>query len=175
MTAVRKAVETDIEAVTQIYDHVLDNEEAGKTTIGWKRGVYPTKETAKIALDAGELFVMTDEGKIVAVAIINQKQVPEYNLAKWRNEASADKVMVLHTLVVDPTQNGHGYGTAFVRFYEEYAREHNCPYLRMDTNVVNTPARRLYNHLGYEERGIVPCSFNGIDGVNLVCLEKLLK
>lgn len=79
---------------------------------------------------------------------------------------------MLHTLVVDPERGGHGYGTAFVKFYEEYARENHCPYLRMDTNALNTPARRLYNHLGYEECDIVPCSFNGIDGVNLVCLEK---
>ena len=28
--------------------------------------------------------------------------------------------------------------------------------------------------LGYTEAGIVPCEFNGIAGVNLVCLEKKL-
>ena len=35
-------------------------------------------------------------------------------------------------------------------------------------------ARAMYQKLGYEERGIVPCVFNGIPGVQLVCLEKYL-
>lgn len=32
----------------------------------------------------------------------------------------------------------------------------------------------MYQKLGYEERGIVPCVFNGIPDVQLVCLEKYL-
>ena len=59
-------------------------------------------------------------------------------------------------------------------FYEEYARENGCPYLRMDTNARNLAARRLYAYLGYWEAGIVPCVFNGIQDVQLVCLEKKL-
>ena len=57
-------------------------------------------------------------------------------------------------------------------FYEKYALEQGCPYLRMDTNVRNAAARRLYARLGYKEIGIVDCEFNGIAGVRLVCLEK---
>ena len=48
----------------------------------------------------------------------------------------------------------------------------NCPYLRMDTNAKNQAARKLYARLGYWEADIVPCVFNGIPGVQLVCLEK---
>ena len=32
----------------------------------------------------------------------------------------------------------------------------------------------MYQKLGYEEIGIVPCVFNGIEGVQLVLLEKRL-
>ena len=85
------------------------------------------------------------------------------------------QIMVLHTLVVEPTCAGKGYGSAFVRFYEQYAREHHCPYLRMDTNARNTAARKLYARLGYWEAGIVPCAFNGIPDIELVCLEKVLR
>ena len=44
----------------------------------------------------------------------------------------------------------------------------------MDTNAKNAAARRLYSRLGYREAGIVPCVFNGIPDVRLVCLEKKL-
>ena len=47
-------------------------------------------------------------------------------------------------------------------FYENYAKQHNCVALRMDTNIRNTKARNLYKKLGYEEIGSINCIFNGI-------------
>jgi len=82
--------------------------------------------------------------------------------------------MVLHTLVISPAAARRGLGKAFVRFYEEYALQNGCPYLRMDTNARNLGARALYHKLGYEEADAVPCVFNGIEGVQLVLLEKYL-
>ena len=175
MTHIRKATQADIPAVAAIYDHILTEEEAGRATIGWIRGVYPTRQTAQDALDAGDLFVLEADGVVAAAAKINQIQVPEYANAQWRYpDAPEGEIMVLHTLVVDPRCSGRGYGTAFVAFYEEYAGAHGCAYLRMDTQEMNRGARRLYAGLGYREPGIVPCVFNGIPDVRLVCLEKKL-
>ena len=172
----RKAAVGDLNRIAEIYSNILDLEEAGKATTGWVRDIYPTRETALEGIDAEEMFVLEDESTIVAAARINQEQVPEYANASWEHtEAPDDKVMVLHTLVVDPTLSGQGYGSAFVRFYEDYAAKHGCPYLRMDTNERNATARRLYAHLGYREAGIVACTFNGIRSVHLVCLEKTLQ
>lgn len=170
-----KATERDIAEISAIYERIHDEEESRKTSIGWVRGVYPTEKTAREALAAGELFVMKDDGRTVAAARINKNQVAEYANANWHEKnAPSDKIMVLHTLVVDPLCKGKGYGTAFVDFYEKFALENGCPYLRMDTNAVNTAARRLYSRLGYTEADIVPCDFNGIRGISLVCLEKTL-
>lgn len=175
MYTIRKGTQQDIDTIEGIYDRILTQEEAGKTAVGWVRGIYPTRTTAQAALDAGELFVLEHGGAVAAAARINQIQVPEYANARWQHpQAPAEQVMVLHTLVVDPLQGGRGLGTAFVRFYEEYAREKGCPYLRMDTNEKNRSARALYARLGYQEAGIVDCCFNGIAGVKLVCLEKTL-
>ncbi len=172
---IRKARETDIPAIAGIYDRILAKEEAGGATIGWVRGVYPTEDFARKALAARDLFVLEDGVKICATARINQVQVPEYRNADWRYaDVPENEIMVLHTLVVDPQIAGHGYGRAFVSFYEQYAKEHGCPYLRMDTNIINTAARRFYAKLGFRESGIVGCTFNGIPGVQLVCLEKKL-
>ena len=172
---IRKAREADIPAIAGIYDRILAKEEAGQVTIGWLRGVYPTEQTARAALAADDLFVMEADGVICATARINQVQVPEYRNADWRYaDVPENEIMVLHTLVVDPQIAGHGYGKAFVSFYEQYAKEHGCPYLRMDTNAINAAARRFYAKLGFRESGIVGCTFNGIPGVRLVCLEKKL-
>lgn len=171
---IRKALPADIPAVARIYDEIHTEEEAGRATIGWVRSIYPTRKTAETALGNGDLYVMEEEGRIVAAGRLNQRQEDSYAEAKWEYDAAEAEVMVLHTLVVSPREENRGWGKAFVCFYEEFARKHGCKYLRMDTNEKNSRARRFYKNMGYKEVGIVPCVFNGIKGVPLVCLEKKL-
>lgn len=172
---IREATAKDIDSIEKIYESIHDEEERGLTTIGWIRKVYPTRKTAEDALTRRDLFVMEDGGKIVAAAIINQIQVAEYKYARWKQSAKDNEIMVLHGLAVDPCKKGKGYGRAFVAFYEDYAKRHNCIALRMDTNVRNSKARNLYQKLGYEEVDTVQCIFSGIPDVQLVLLEKCLK
>ncbi len=167
-----KAEEKHIDAIEGIYSRIIDAQEAGGSFVGWQRGVYPTRQTALDALGRGDLFVCVDGGQVAAAAIINRIQVPVYAEVGWLYPAGPDEVMVLHTLVVDPLLAGRGYGSAFVAFYEGYAKKNGCPVLRMDTNEKNAAARRLYSRLGYREAAILPCVFNGIEGVGLVCMEK---
>lgn len=171
---IRKATESDIPAVAEIYAHILANEDPAKPATGWLKGIYPVEATARAALGRDDLFVCIEDDKVVASAIINRTQVDVYADCKWSLECEDDEVMVLHTLTVEPACAGRGIGRKFVAFYEDYAREHNCKALRIDTNAVNITARGLYSKLGYTEVGIVPCVFNGIPNVMLVCMEKLL-
>ena len=202
--AIRKAAASDLDAIVRIYDAVHDQEERGVAVIGWDRKTYPTRDTARAALDRGDLFVLelkpytetetavcvetempifrtkktsasAETAQVIAgAAIINQIQVDTYSQADWAYDAAAEEVMVLHTLVIDPAYGCRGLGRQFVEYYEQYALEHGCRYLRMDTNERNARARAMYRKLGYREAGIVPCIFNGIPGVNLVMLEKHL-
>ena len=172
MSIIRLAELKDIDAVAAIFERIIDDEERGLSAVGWKRGVYPTKATAETALAQGDLFVLEDGGRVVAAMRINHEQVPEYSSCRWDYPANDEQIMVAHTLVADPAAKGKGYGRQMVAFYEKYAKEHRCPFLRMDTNAINTRARALYQSLGYKEIGITPCVFNGIGQVNLVCLEK---
>ncbi len=171
---IRKATESDIAAVAEIYAHILANEDPAKPATGWLKGIYPVEATARAALGRDDLFVCIEDDKVVASAIINRTQVDVYADCKWSLECEDDEVMVLHTLTVEPACAGRGIGRKFVAFYEDYARGHNCKALRIDTNAVNITARGLYSKLGYTEVGIVPCVFNGIPNVMLVCMEKLL-
>ena len=192
MSTIRKAARADLDAVCRIYDQIHTAEERGEAAIGWQRGVYPERETAEAALTRGDLFVQEQNGEIVGTAILNQTQVDSYAGANWRYDAPDSEVMVLHTLVIDPEAKSRGLGREFAAFYEGYALAHGCRYLRIDTNARNArgppgpppppppppppapPPRRFYQKLGYAEIGVVPCTFNGIAGVQLVLLEKRL-
>lgn len=170
-----KAGMEHVPEIAAIYDKIHSQEETGKVKIGWNRSIYPTENSARESIEAGDMFVAHFNGGIVAAARINQEQVqPTYGQAPWKYEADDSQVMVLHTLVVDPDCAGCGIGPEFVKFYEEYARKFGCTVLRMDTNKINERARKMYAKLGYREAAILPCEFNGIPGVELVCLEKKL-
>lgn len=171
---IRKALPEDVSGIAKIFDEIHDAEEDGRIVTGWIRGIYPTRRVAEEGVASGEMFVYEEDGEILSAARINQEQVDVYALIPWEYEASEKEVMVLHTLVVSPRAQGKGIARQMLAFYEETAREHGCPVLRIDTNERNRVARSMYARHGFREAGIVPCSFNGIPDVMLVALEKKL-
>lgn len=106
MTDIRPATADDLPRIEQIYDAIHTAEETGAASVGWARGVYPTRATAQAALDDGALFVLEDDGVLVAAGRIDQVQVPVYAQVPWQYAAPPEQVLVLHTLVVDPTIAG---------------------------------------------------------------------
>ena len=167
----REAERTDLDSIEMIYNDIHTAEENGLKTIGCMRAIYPTRKTAEESILRGDMFVLED-GEVLGAAIINRTQVDVYYNAPWEHET--DSVCVLHTPVISPKAAGKGYGRAFVEFYERWAKEHDLPELRIDTNARNTAARAMYGKMRYKEIGIVPTEFNGIPGVDLVLLEKNL-
>ena len=170
----RKATIDDVDAIERIYNRSHDAEEAGLTTTGWVRGIYPVREVAEGSVGRDDMYVAEYGDKVAASGIINQTQVNVYLDCDWEYKAPDDRVCVLHTLVVDPDMRGLGIGPAFVRFYEKTAKEWGCDVLRIDTNARNSRARRMYAKLGYVETDIIPTVFNGIRDVDLVLMEKKL-
>ncbi|HIU95779.1 MAG TPA: GNAT family N-acetyltransferase [Candidatus Copromorpha excrementipullorum] len=172
---IRKATKKDLDSVVRIYESVLiEEEKRNEKMVGWVRGIYPTDKTALDGLEQGSLFVYQEGDRIVATAKMDNVQAPEYAECDWGYDVPYDKVMVLHTLAVDPECSGRGYGGKFIDFYEKYAPENGCDYLRIDTNVKNTIARHIYEKHGYSRAGTVKCSFKGINDVYLACFEKKL-
>lgn len=168
----RKANMKDLDEISKIYDEIHLKIENGEMVVGWVRDTYPTKKTAEDSILREDMFVGEYKGQVVATAIINQEQGPKYREVAWDYQTEEDKVMVLHTIAVSPRVSGKDYGSKFIKFYEKYALESACPYLRMDTNEKNLYARRFYKNLGYREIDILPSEFYGIEGMRLVFLEK---
>ncbi len=121
-------------------------------------------------LERDDLFVQEAAGRIVGAAIINRVQVDVYADVTWQYPAEDEQVMMLHTPVIEPAESRQGLGKAFVEFYEGYAAENGCAYLRMDQRPeCERPGSTGSWATG--EAGVVPCVFNGIFR-HLVMLEK---
>ena len=87
----RRAAASDLDAVTAIYDKIHAQEDAGRVTIGWVTGVYPTRLDAELAFGRNDLYVCETEGRVAASGILNQKQVDVYAEGcgpTWRRTAA---------------------------------------------------------------------------------------
>lgn len=171
---IRKATAADLEAVAHLYDEVVDNQTRNINYTNWEKGVYPARPTAEKALEAGTLYVQTENGQLVGSMILNHEQLPEYDRMNWRYPAQGEQVLVIHTLCVSPTATGQGYAGAMVRFAEDLGRKLGCITLRLDTYEGNLPARRLYTRLGYDLIGGTEFFFQGFIHEILVLFEKKL-
>lgn len=170
---IRKATAADLDGVTEIYDAILNREErTGKHYTNWQRGLYPTRDTARRALEAGTLFVDERGGEIAAAANLNGVQPTEYINIPWAFPADRDEVLVIHTLVVHPLMYGRGVARRFVAFAEGYAAGLGKTAIRLDTYEGNEPAKAMYPKLGYTMAGDTFFHFEGCIDETLTCYEK---
>lgn len=165
----------DVDSVANIYELIHQQEESGIVSIGWKREIYPTRETALKAICKDSLFIMCIDDKVVASAIIDQHQPEGYSSVEWFYKAQDNKVGVLHTLVVHPNFIGRGLGKEFVAFFETYCRDLEYDVVRLDTQVKNIRPFNLYPKLGYRLAAIKTVPFQGLpEKVKLAMFEKRL-
>ena len=78
---IRFAAPSDLPQVLEIYDAILTQEESGGPVYtNWRRGKYPTADTAWSALKAGTLYVGESGSALWGVVNLNGIQLPEYAL-----------------------------------------------------------------------------------------------
>lgn len=171
---IRKATAADLDRAEAIYHEILDYQAATVNYTNWIKGAYPTRDTARAALEADTLYVMEEDGQVVGVVNLNHIQPAEYAKIPWSIPAQGEEVLVIHTLCIPPSCSGRGYAKVFVAFAEELGRKLGCKVIRLDTYEGNLPACALYTKLGYREAGTTLFHFEQVIWENLRCFEKAL-
>ena len=172
---IRKATAADLDAVTAIYEAVLDREEAtGCRWTNWERGVYPCRATAEKALKEKTLYVAETGGNVMGFSNLKHVQQPEYANIPWTVAAKPKEVLVIHTLCIHPDAAGGGLGRRFVAYAEGLAVGKGCRAMRLDTYEGNAPAAAFYPKLGYRLAGETEFFFEGFRRETLICFEKVL-
>ena len=171
----RLANPSDLDAIEEIYEEILDAEDARPVSYtNWQRGKYPTRATAQAALEAGTLWVAQEGGVTYGCVNLNGEQLPEYDAIPWKFPAARDEVGVIHTLVIRPSWSGRGKAREFVAFCEDEFRRQGKKVVRLDTYEGNHPANAMYPRLGYRLAGATEFFFQGFIHEILNCYEKAL-
>lgn len=171
---IRPATAADLTQTVRIYEELFDREELVGGSTNWQRGIYPTADTARAALEAGWLFIGEEGNRLWGSVILNTVQLPEYDAISWPVSAPPEAVLVLHTLCIRPDRAGRGLARQMVAFCEEEARRQGKAVLRLDTWEGNLSANRLYRSAGYTLAGSTEFFFQGYIEETLNCYEKAL-
>lgn len=166
---IRRAVFSDFEQAVRLYDSVTLHLENNINYPGWTHKVYPSANTVEKGLKEGSLFVCESEedssdARIVGAFLLNTDPDGDYSVGDWSVELSEGEYTIIHALAVSPDFHGNGIGKSMVKFCLDYSKNNGYKGLRLDAVPGNTPARRMYEGLGFrfagerdlkrEERGI---------------------
>ena len=160
---IRKASIDDIDEIVDVYNDVIDYVTTLPFVCRWKRGVYPTYESASKAISEQSLFVLSISGKIVASVILNNEYTKTYDKADWGIDVDYDDIIVVHTVAVHPNYLKLGLGKAITMYSIEYARSLNKKAIRLDAAKENIPANALYISCGFVHVATVDLEF-GVEG-----------
>lgn len=149
--AIEKGTQKDIDELELLYDYLNIYLADHINYPGWKKGIYPARETAVDGVDEGNLFVArTAEGKIVGTMILRHKPETAYALADWHTELDYNDIIVIYTLAVHSDYLHNDIGKMLMEFIISYAKKTKMKAIRLDVYEDNIPAIRLYENFGFE-------------------------
>lgn len=168
---IRKAVESDINAIADTYNDLLTYEEKHGSNSNWKLGVYPTIKVPQEKIPTGTMYVLEEDGEICASMILSHFQAEEYGEIDWIYPGEGEEILVIHTLCIPPQKAGRGYGQQMVDYAKDFARKLGCKAMRIDTYAHNEPAKSLYQKNGFRIAGYYESLLEGLIKEELAFLE----
>ncbi len=172
--SIRKAVESDVESLSALYDEIIDRQGSRPDSPKWTKGVYPTESLLRSETLRGEIMVALVENKIVAAVIYNHTKAHGYEKAPWKVEATDDEVYFIHTLGVHPDCQKMGLGSALVKAVEREGKEKDIKAVRMDVILQNMPSARMCLSLGYNCLGTFMLEYDSVPPQPFKLFEKVL-
>ncbi len=131
--------------------------------------VYPNKEVFFDDIKNNSLYIALSNNseEILGCIVLNEYQNPEYKEITWKHKA--EKIAIIHRLMVHPKHEGRGIAYRLVKYIEELAKEREYESIRLDVFMKNLRAVSFYNKLGYEVVGKVTFRKG-----EFLCCEKLI-
>jgi ribosomal protein S18 acetylase RimI-like enzyme len=115
---------------------------------------YPDIDSLKNDLETQTLFAYYEEGKVLGIVVLNEKQDEEYMEINWSTTEDQHNIVV-HRLAVLPDHQGKGIARKLMDFSEEYAKKNGYDAIRLDTFSQNPRNQRFYEKRNYDKLGKV--------------------
>lgn len=166
---IRKGTREDIDAVSALYDELIDYLENHINYPLWRKGVYPTREDAVQGIEEGALFIAETDGRIAGSFILRHRPEEGYALADWGIQLDDREVLVLYTFAVHPEHLHQGVGQKLLEWILNDAAQTGNRAVRLDVYEKNLPAIRLYEKLGFRYVDTVDLGYSmyGLDRFRL--------
>ena len=149
-----QATLADFDSVLAFYGDVMDRTPEIARYARWQKGKHPTPEGIKAFIEEGSLYLRRENGVIIGAMAFPMHQVEEYHAIAWSRNVADDEVAVIHLLAVSPDYQGTGIGSEMVLEAIQLAKNQGMKAIRLDALASNTPAHRLYERLGFVNRGV---------------------
>ena len=154
MIKLKQATLADFESVLAFYGDVMDRTPEIARYARWKKGKHPTSEGIKTFIEEGSMYLRREKGVIIGAMALSMRQGEEYHAIAWSRNAADDEVAVIHLLAVSPDYQSTGIGSEMVLEAIQSAQNQGMKAIRLDALASNTPAHRLYERLGFVNRGV---------------------
>ena len=109
---------------------------------------YPSVSVFEKDIERGELYILSNEEKIIGTIVLSIVIDDEYLPVKWLMQNSNN--LYIHRLSVHPDQQGEGYAQKLMDFAENHAKKNNFSSIRLDTFSQNKRNQKFYEARGYK-------------------------
>ena len=131
----------------------------------WEWGVYPSEEILRHDIEAGILYQMKEDGKMIGAFVLSPEQEAEYAKLSWHFGV---KPATLHRLALRPDCYGLGLAQRVLVYAKGKAERLGYDSLRLDTSTENERALKLFRSAMTRSAGMV---YLGNSGVAYECFE----
>lgn len=153
---IRLAKISDIDEILVVLKEVVKHNPCTK----WNSN-YPNRDIITNDINNKDLYILIANEEIVGSVVLNSEEDINYNKVSWDKKGEA---LIIHRLFTSPKYAGKGYGKFMIEKCKEIARELEYDSIRLDTHQDNLPAQKLYEKLGFNNKGKIeldgmPCEF----------------
>lgn len=169
-----KGTRADIDQLGLLYDDLNDYLHSHTNYPGWRKGVYPTTETAKEAVEEGTLYAAKTEGRIAGTIILRSRPEPAYAQVDWGIDLNYSHIYVVHTFAVHPHYRKKGVGKQLMDFALELGIKNSIKAIRLDVYEKNKPAIDFYKKAGFQYVDAVDMGYSCFGLDNFLLYQKIL-
>ena len=110
---------------------------------------YPNKAAFENDLQNNELYVISNNTKLVGCVVVTSKMSSYYNDIEWLDPYN--NAIYVHRLAIHPDCQGKGFAQQLMDFSENFAKVRQFHSVRLDTFSKNIRNQKFYELRGYQK------------------------